>query len=345
MFVVIGLVAYAAMLATPLSPPVLFTGAALLAVLLAAQLLLGVAQGPIFPVTTGVLEAWFRPARWPLVQGAAAHGPAAWRHTGAAAHRAAHERIRMATGAVVDHLAGACRDRVVGLVRPQYPGGAPPCSAEELAELGPTCAGGAPQAMSWARVWALLRNRDVLLLTVSYLFMNYVYYLLSTWVLLLPGAGAAFHGARERLPGRGTAARGRGRCRYRGLRRQHLSTRLGVRRGLRIIPLLSLPAAGLLQFLAVDAVNAYLAVVALALCYACVELNEGPYWAAIMHVARTDTMAASGLSTPAATSAASSGSRSSATWPNTRPGPVLSCSGRCSPWSAPPRGCSWTRPA
>ena len=74
-----------------------------------------------------------------------------------------------------------------------------------------------------------------------------------------------------------------------------LSTRLGARRGLRIIPLLSLPAAGLLQYLAVDAVNAYLAVVALALCYACVELNEGPYWAAIMHVARTDTMAASGL--------------------------------------------------
>ena len=68
-----------------------------------------------------------------------------------------------------------------------------------------------------------------------------------------------------------------------------------MRRGLRIIPLLSLPAAGVLQFLAVDAVNAYLAVAALALCYACVELNEGPYWAAIMHVARADSMAATGM--------------------------------------------------
>jgi predicted MFS family arabinose efflux permease len=36
-------------------------------------------------------------------------------------------------------------------------------------------------------------------------------------------------------------------------------------------------------------------VVALSLCYACVELNEGPYWAAIMNVARTDSMAASGI--------------------------------------------------
>jgi sugar phosphate permease len=35
--------------------------------------------------------------------------------------------------------------------------------------------------------------------------------------------------------------------------------------------------------------------VALALCFFAVELNEGPYWAAIMHVGRGDSMAASGL--------------------------------------------------
>ena len=33
------------------------------------QLLLGASQGPIFPVSTGVFETWFTPARWPLVQG------------------------------------------------------------------------------------------------------------------------------------------------------------------------------------------------------------------------------------------------------------------------------------
>ena len=71
--------------------------------------------------------------------------------------------------------------------------------------------------------------------------------------------------------------------------------RYGVRVGLRIMPLVSLPAAALLQFVAVDAANAYVAVAALALCFAAVELNEGPYWAAIMHVGRADSMAASGL--------------------------------------------------
>jgi MFS transporter, ACS family, glucarate transporter len=73
------------------------------------------------------------------------------------------------------------------------------------------------------------------------------------------------------------------------------STRYGVRKGLRILPLVSLPAAGVLEFLAVDASNPYLAVAALALCFACVEVNEGPFWAAIMHVGRADSMAASGL--------------------------------------------------
>jgi ACS family glucarate transporter-like MFS transporter len=149
--------------------------------------------------------------------------------------------------------------------------------------------------MSWARAWALLKDRDVLLLTVSYLFMNYVYYLLSTWVFFYLVQERHFtvleSGVLAAAPPLAAAA-GAG---VGGYAASVLSTRLGARRGLRIIPLLSLPAAGLLQFLAVDAVNAYLAVVALALCYACVELNEGPYWAAIMHVARTDTMAASGL--------------------------------------------------
>src|SRR5256885_14569642 len=33
-------------------------------------------------------------------------------------------------------------------------------------------------------IWALLQNRDVLLLTVSYLCMNYVFYLLANWCFL-----------------------------------------------------------------------------------------------------------------------------------------------------------------
>jgi sugar phosphate permease len=68
MFTVISLVAFFATILTPLAPVVL-AGTALLGVLLALQLVLGLAQGPIFPVSSGVMEAWFRPQKWALVQG------------------------------------------------------------------------------------------------------------------------------------------------------------------------------------------------------------------------------------------------------------------------------------
>ena len=74
-----------------------------------------------------------------------------------------------------------------------------------------------------------------------------------------------------------------------------LVKRCGVRIGLRAIPLVSLPAAGVLLLCAVSAANAYLAAALLALCFFAVELNEGPYWTAIMHVGGADTMSAGGV--------------------------------------------------
>src|SRR4029077_9163654 len=59
---------FTACMVTPLAP-YLLTGAALLALLLVAQLVLGAAQAPIFPVSAGVFESWFTFDKWPLVQG------------------------------------------------------------------------------------------------------------------------------------------------------------------------------------------------------------------------------------------------------------------------------------
>jgi MFS transporter, ACS family, glucarate transporter len=141
----------------------------------------------------------------------------------------------------------------------------------------------------------LIRNRDILALTASYICMNYVFYLLANWSFLYLLQERHF----TRLEGGWlastpplAAAIGAG---IGGYLASVLAQRYGVRLGLRIIPLVSIPAAGVLQFAAVDATNAYMAVAALALCYAAVELNEGPYWAAIMHIGRADTMSAAGI--------------------------------------------------
>jgi ACS family glucarate transporter-like MFS transporter len=144
-------------------------------------------------------------------------------------------------------------------------------------------------------MWALVRNQDVLVLTASYTCMNYVFYLLANWCFLYLVQERHFtvleSGWLASTPPL-AAAIGAG---VGGKLGSVFGTRYGARRGLRIVPLWSLPAAAVLLFVAVGAGNAYVAVAALALAFAAVELTEGPYWAAIMHVGRADTMAASGV--------------------------------------------------
>lgn len=294
MFVVIGLIAFACCMATSLAPALL-AGAALFGVLLAAQLLLGASQGPIFPVSAGVFEAWFTPDRWPLVQGLQSMGlqlGAALTPPLIAWLMSVFDWRRALAWTMVPALlliaawAGYGRNT---------PAEHPSVSASELAELGERPPAQPDSTISWSRVWALMKDRDVLMLTASYTCMNYVFYLIANWCFLylvqerhftvLEGGWLASTPPLAAAVGAGVG----------GALASYFGTRYGVRTGLRIVPLISLPAAGALEFLAVEAANPYLAVAALALCFACIELNEGPYWAAIMHVGRADSMAAGGL--------------------------------------------------
>jgi len=294
MFVIIGLIAFAATLATPLAP-LLLSGGALFAVLLGAQLLLGAAQGPIFPVSAGVFETWFPPERWPLVQGLQSMGLGlgnaatpflvAWLMSAFSWHQALTWPTLPALALIIWW----------GLYARDTPAQHPAVGATELAELGEHRDAQIDRRISWRRVLQLLRDRDVLLLTGSYLCMNYVFYLLANWSFLYLVQERHFTvlegGALSATPPL-AAALGAG---IGGKLASDFGVRFGIRNGLRLIPLLSLPVAGLLLFAAVHAANPYAAVAALALCFFAVEVNEGPYWAAIMHVGRGDSMAASGL--------------------------------------------------
>jgi MFS transporter, ACS family, glucarate transporter len=62
-----------------------------------------------------------------------------------------------------------------------------------------------------------------------------------------------------------------------------------------MVPLMALPAAAALLFMAVDAPNPYIAVAALASCFGAAELTEAPFWAAGMNIGRGDTMAVCGI--------------------------------------------------
>ncbi len=67
-YIAVGLVGLTATLATPLAPVVL-AGTGLFLALLAAQALLGFSQGPVFPMSAAVIQAWFPANRWAMVNG------------------------------------------------------------------------------------------------------------------------------------------------------------------------------------------------------------------------------------------------------------------------------------
>jgi ACS family glucarate transporter-like MFS transporter len=291
-FAVLGFGSCVAALIVPLAPLVL-VGAPLLVTLLLGRSLLGALQAPIFPVTNGVFEAWFPPRQWPLVQGVSS----ACLGVGLAI-----------TGPLVSHIMEASSWQrallwtnvpmlLLALLWAWYarntPAEHPAVTAAELQEIGVQTS--VHHVFSWRRVGELLLDRDVLLLTFSYICANFVFYFIGDWCFLYLVQERHFavlesgwlNAAPAMVAALGAAVG--------GVLATALAARLGVRRGLRLVPLVCLPACALLLLGAAATPSGYLAVAAIALAFACEQVNEGPYWAAIMHCAPSDTMTAGGI--------------------------------------------------
>jgi ACS family glucarate transporter-like MFS transporter len=269
-------------------------GESLFVAVFGLQLLLGSAQGPLFPVSAGVMEAWFRPEQWALVLGlqsmglqfAAALAPplVATIMTFFGWQQALFWPALPAL-ALIAFWAWYARDA---------PAEHRAVTAAELSELGNE-GRARPGSISLAQLARVSRNRSIVLLTFSYVCMNYVYYLIGNWCFLylvqerhftiLEGGWLAAAPPLAAAVGAGVGGQ------LAGL----LCARFGIRWGFRLVPLVALPAAGALLLLGIFATSPYSAVAALAGCFAAVELTEGPYWAATMYVARSDSMSATGI--------------------------------------------------
>jgi MFS transporter, ACS family, glucarate transporter len=294
MFTVIGLVAFLATVLTPVIPSML-SGMALFVVLFCLQLLMGLAQGSIFPVSSGVMETWFRPERWALIQGLQSMGL---------------QLAAAATPPVVAYLMArlgwqqalfwpALPAIAVILLWAWYARNSPrehtSVTPEEIAELGKEAAQPPPAKVDWRRLRHLLSNRSIMLGTFSYVCMNYVFYLISNWCFLYLVQERHFNvlesGWLATVPPLAAAA-GAG---IGGTLVGIACSRLGNKWGFRIVPMVALPVSGVLLLVTVNLSNPYAAVVALALSYGIVELCEGPFWGGTMFVARADTMSATGV--------------------------------------------------
>jgi ACS family glucarate transporter-like MFS transporter len=290
--VLIGLVAFAATLATPVVP-YLLSGTALFIGLLGAQLVLGVSQGPIFPISAGVFEAWFPPGRWTFVQGLQTMGLG----LGAALTPPLIQNLTIRLGwqqaLVWASLPALALIALWGWYGRNTPREHPSVTAEELTAIGSQTA--AHASIKLKQLVALVGNRNVLLLFISYMCMNYTFYLISNWVFLYLIEERHFSALQSSwlatAPPLG-AALGAG---IGGVLTGAYTQRLGNLWGYRVVPLAALSSAALLLFIAVNASNAYGALGALTLCFGAVELTEGAYWGAGMMVGRGDTMAVCGF--------------------------------------------------
>jgi MFS transporter, ACS family, glucarate transporter len=293
-FVIIGLAAFLATIGMPLAPYML-GGMGLFAALLAVQLLLGCSQAAIFPVSAGVFEVWFPPRQWTSVQGlqtmglglgAALTPPLVATLMSTMGWQRALLWVSLPAIALIALWAWYGRNS---------PREHPSMTAQELDEIGSQELAPIDAKIDFKQLLNILKNRNVLLLAVSYLCMNYSFYLLSNWVFLYLVQERHFSilegGWLASVPPLASAA-GAG---IGGLITGYLCRRVGNRWGYRLVPMIAMPIAGALLLISVNVSNPYLALAGLATCFAAVELNEGAYWGAAMTVGRGDTMAASGV--------------------------------------------------
>jgi ACS family glucarate transporter-like MFS transporter len=272
--------------------PLIATSALMFTTLVVARSLLGVAHGGLFPVEAGTIRHWYPVGRWSSMLGLLVTG--LW--TGAALASPLVATLMQAFGWQAAILLTSVPSLVLvalwwSVVR-NLPGQHPWVKPAELAETAANPPYDAAAPLTVRRVVRVLGDPQILLVTLSYLVMNYVFYLVTFWTFLylvqgrnLPVPESGWLGALPFVVA-GVAAAAGGRLAD-GLRHRY-----GDRRGPRILPLVTLPLAAVFLYLTVAAENLVPAITALCLAFACVELNEGNYWGVAMRLAPNDSMAA-----------------------------------------------------
>jgi sugar phosphate permease len=292
--VVIGIMSVAASVLTA-AAPVIASSTLLFTTLVLARSVLGVAHGGLFPVEAGTIRHWYPVARWSSMLGLLVTG--LW--TGAAIASPLVAGLMHAYGWQAAILLTSVPSLLLvvlwWVVVRDFPEGHPRVKPAELAELAANPPYDAAAPLTARRVTRVLGDPQILLVTLSYLVMNYVFYLVTFWSFLYlvqdRKLSVLESGWLAALPFvvAGVAAATGGRIAD-GLRR-----RFGDRRGPRMLPLVTLPLAALFLYLTVSTADAYAAIAALCLGFACVELNEGNYWCVAMRLAPDDAMAATAV--------------------------------------------------
>ena len=258
------------------------------------RFLMGAFQAPLFPVIAGAIASWFPVSGWALPNGltsaglglgAAATPPlVAWLMITFGWRAAFYVAVPIALVVTVgwrwfatDTPAEHRRvgDQELELITADRP----PTIDESEGEV----------------LKRLLKNRETLLLSLSYFCMNYVFYIFFSWFYIylvdVRGFGLLEGGFYASLPFIvGSLAAGVG-----GWACDTLCRRIGPRWGCRLPSVVGLVLVAGFLFAGATAANEHLAVAFLSICFASTQFTEGAYWSGATFVAGKHTAAATGV--------------------------------------------------
>lgn len=275
--------------------------AVILGVLVAVQLLVGVAHAPVFPVVAASIERWFPVGRWAFPNGLTSSGLT----IGLAVTASALPWLGAAYGWRASFLVLApfglgiaalwwwyARDRPTQHRSANAAEAALISAGRDPAELVDAVAVDSARPPAWRRV---LGNRDALLVTLSYACMNFVFYVVFSWgfYYLVKVRGfseqdAGFLTSAQWLAAGIGAAAGGWAC-------DHLCRRLGLRWGCRWPIVVGLLASAALLLGVAFHPSGEVAAILLGLCFFFNQTTEGPYWATATAVGGRHAGAAGGL--------------------------------------------------
>ena len=263
--------------------------------LIALRFLVGVAHAPIFPVTGGTTADWFPVGHWGLPLGLSSTGL----QVGMAA-----------TAPIIIWLIGFSGWRgSFFLTAPaafmlaaawwwyvrDYPREHPKVSPRELALIDanrPAPRSHAEHKGAWKQV---IKNRDILLLMVSYFCMNYVFYVFFSWFYFYLTRVKSFGEAEAGGLFTAMAVIGAVGATIGGLSCDRLIAYFGLRRGPQILCISSLVLCAAFLTLGAIAIDPYQAVILLCLAYGFTQITEAAYWAATISVAGRNASEACGV--------------------------------------------------
>ena len=263
--------------------------------LIVARFLVGVTNAPFFPVTIGgTIERWFPASQWGLPNGLSSTGLT----LGAAATAPLVVWLTQEFGwrgaLWLTAPAGLIAAAAYWLIVRDDPATHPRMTREELeyirSERPPA------EADVEHGIWKLvLKDRNVLLVSLSYFCGNYVFYLFYNWFFYylveireFSAADAGLFTAAQWILGAVGATVGGFAC-------DALVRKLGIRRGTRYQTMVALILSGIFLYVGANTDSVMLTVVSLCLSFGFNQLTEAPMWVATMGVAGKHSQAATGV--------------------------------------------------